>query len=450
MSISLSRRRFLGGSGAACAVSILPRKAEGQTVRIRKDIATLASDGPELTAYRKAIVAMREMSDQRGWQGQAEIHDNFCQHQNWKTLPWHRAYVLNFENLIREFSGDASFALPYWNWTKDPLIPASFWGDDNPLAHARSADANTAMRDEFVGASNMEEILAIEDFEQFASFEVGTGTLEGGPHNHVHGRIGGDMASFLSPRDPIFWLHHSNIDRLWALWNRSHGNTNAPAWLNTRFENQFVSPDGSPVSVGVADVLSTDDLGYQYDDLGPEPDPASAQVAISIDFSAISELTVASDTITEQVPTGAPLSVVLPTNPGLASVATSVSEPSAAAAEPARRRVRVRVAGLQPPAEPDSFVRVFINCPYLDIGTPINDPHFVASIDFFAPSNGSHHSSLTYVFDVTPTLQRLGRARMLTVDEIEPQLIGISGDGTSGGEVEIVNGKISVEVAEAR
>ena len=55
-------------------------------------------------------------------------------------------------------------------------------------------------------------------------------TLEAFPHNKVHNYIGGvgpidpgpygDMTNFLSPVDPIFYLHHSNMDRLWDIWTR--------------------------------------------------------------------------------------------------------------------------------------------------------------------------------------------------------------------------------------
>jgi tyrosinase len=46
------------------------------------------------------------------------------------------------------------------------------------------------------------------------------GLLESQPHNNVHGAVGGFMSDFLSPVDPIFFLHHTNIDRLWDVWTR--------------------------------------------------------------------------------------------------------------------------------------------------------------------------------------------------------------------------------------
>ena len=51
--------------------------------------------------------------------------------------------------------------------------------------------------------------------------------LEGSPHNDGHVVVGagnGHMGNGMSPLDPIFWLHHCNIDRLWAQWQDA-GNT---------------------------------------------------------------------------------------------------------------------------------------------------------------------------------------------------------------------------------
>ncbi len=47
--------------------------------------------------------------------------------------------------------------------------------------------------------------------------------LEYDLHNLVHRYVGGDMALAASPNDPVFWLHHCNIDRLWSLWEQTTG-----------------------------------------------------------------------------------------------------------------------------------------------------------------------------------------------------------------------------------
>ena len=54
-----------------------------------------------------------------------------CPHGNWWFYAWHRGYLGYFEQTIRSLSGDASFALPYWDWTQLPEIPAQMF--DGPL-----------------------------------------------------------------------------------------------------------------------------------------------------------------------------------------------------------------------------------------------------------------------------------------------------------------------------
>ena len=73
--------------------------------------------------------------------------------------------------------------------------------------------------------------------------------------------------------DPIFYLHHSNIDRMWAEWN-AYGNSNPTAknWLDgpaASGERGFVMPmpDRSPWVYTPADVNSLSQLDYAYEDL---------------------------------------------------------------------------------------------------------------------------------------------------------------------------------------
>ena len=49
--------------------------------------------------------------------------------------------------------------------------------------------------------------------------------------------------SFASPFDPIFYLHHCNIDRLWALWNTRNANSADPLWTDMPFTNNFINTD---------------------------------------------------------------------------------------------------------------------------------------------------------------------------------------------------------------
>ena len=116
---------------------------------------------------------------------------------------------------------------------------------------------------------------------------TGFGVLEGQPHNRVHNCVGGiftdqsgkttDSGGFmqanLSPVDPLFFLHHANIDRLWDVWTRKQHALGYPvlpegsdfdAWSEERFLF-FVDSKGQPVSKTKAgDYATIGDFNYRY------------------------------------------------------------------------------------------------------------------------------------------------------------------------------------------
>lgn len=292
--LGLSRRRFLQLAAIGVAgLALSDCDDEGREVirqildliikrPVRRDINTLATDDPILEAFRTAVTQMKALptSDARNWTRQARIHEDFCPHQNWLTLPWHRAYLYYFEEICRELSGNEDFALPYWNWQKDRRVPSVFWGGtQNPLFNdTRQVTDATDANESFVGPSAIEGILNQTNFLLFGSAQItladgqrtlaGQSTFESGPHNYIHGFIGGDMGFISrSPLDPVFWCHHGMIECIWVEWNMKRGNpnTNHNDWINRSF-SEFVDRKGNPVQVTVADTLLHPLLLYRYDD----------------------------------------------------------------------------------------------------------------------------------------------------------------------------------------
>jgi tyrosinase len=264
-----SRRKFLQVAGAVVGAAYLPSsaRAAGTPVNVRQDLATLSASSPAITTLQQGIAAMKALpsSDLWNWNGVANIHQNFCAHNNWYFLPWHRPYVGYFEYIIQNLTNTPSFALPYWNWTNDRQIPVLFTTD--PLNDtSRQVSPSTAMPSGYNDGTTMSSVMANSDFNAFASMQgsdqwdsQGAGALEGTPHNFLHWWIEGDMNTYLSPLDPLFWMHHCNIDRLWAVWNAQYANTADPAWLNYQLQyNDF--PNWM-----VSSTLSTEAMGYTYD-----------------------------------------------------------------------------------------------------------------------------------------------------------------------------------------
>ena len=258
----LDRRAFLtaGGLTLASLGASQPLRAQGATVT-RRSVRGMTASDPDLAAMSRAVAAMKALpaSDPRNWIRFADIHRNFCPHGNWYFLPWHRAYLLSFERIVRQLSGKADFALPYWNWTADRGFPAAFSAgnrESNPLFHPRpGVQGGLRLADDMVGPQVISRIMMSPDFEAFGSARprgqdsassqwqrrIGAKTeLEFNPHDGVHQSIGGNMSVVdLSARDPIFFLHHANIDRIWDVWERKQKGQNLPSL-----------PDGAPAEPG--------------------------------------------------------------------------------------------------------------------------------------------------------------------------------------------------------
>ena len=466
-STMVTRRRFVA-SGALTLGLVALRPSAGLAqapLAVRQDVGTLDRNHSILQSYTKAVQVMssRPASDPTGWQAQARIHQDFCPHSNWFFLPWHRAYLHRFEQICREASGDKNFALPYWNWTRDPQIPSAFWGSGNALNHPRDIGRDFSMPAEFVGKTVVEDrILHLPDFEVFASRKAarqrdrtGAGELESTPHNNVHDIVGADMGTYLSPLDPIFWLHHANIDRLWAQWNdNGFPNTTDPDWLTFKFPQNFVTPDRTKVDGAVSDVLTTHMLGYRYDTQTEGPRSLARN---STRFAPVANL-VASGTNSVPARPRVPLDVKLDAGKSILEKYNAVARPLMASPSPERARaaastaVRLTIDQVSPPKNPAAvFVRVFVNCDYLSVSTPINDPHYVATFGFFRPAGGhGDHTDGAFVFDLTRALEKLQRAGSAPLENLRVQLLALPRKPASESDVEVLAKRIQVSVVAAQ
>jgi tyrosinase len=97
-------------------------------------------------------------------------------------------------------------------------------------------------------------------------------------HGNVHGLVGNRQNMGIVPtsaRDPIFWMHHCNIDRLWASWNAAGG-------TNPTFSQQFVFADenGQRVQLDASGFTDIAALRYSYDKLEPVPSAARARAEL--------------------------------------------------------------------------------------------------------------------------------------------------------------------------
>jgi tyrosinase len=273
----------------------------------------------------------------------ASVSDQYwdqCQHQSWYFLPWHRGYLLALEAQIRaaviDLGGPSTWALPYWNYLgpgDEYKIPPAFTelnlpnGDPNPLyvtaRYGPDSDGNIYIPTpaviqqrptdpNFVYGPVTEDCMSNDLYTGndsstrppgfggpatgFSHVGGTNGNVEDNPHNHVHVYVGGNSPDgrtsglmtdpSMAALDPIFYLHHANIDRMWAAWNANPTNTNPTAanWLNgpaAMGKNEFVMPmpNGSSWVYTPQQMSSLSPLNYSYDSL---PKPASAPAAAQL------------------------------------------------------------------------------------------------------------------------------------------------------------------------
>jgi hypothetical protein len=209
-------------------------------------------------------------------------------------LPWHRMYVWAFENIIRSVSGNATFTLPYWDYTNPSefAIPPQFRMQNDATygalyRAARNAGVNAGQPIADANSLN----LSILSEQSYSANGADSGFCEGldnGLHGAVHVSVGNATDGMgvvpWAANDPIFWLHHCNIDRIWASWNAvGNANPTDPTFLGKPFP--FADPNGAEIDYVVSSFLDTATVGYSYDQLAggaqqqPAPQAAAVQAA---------------------------------------------------------------------------------------------------------------------------------------------------------------------------
>lgn len=201
-------------------------------------------------------------------------------------LPWHRMALFFFEKQIGVILGDDTFTLPYWNYcpglpsSQSGIMPKAFRSPNDPLlASLYVQDRNTGVNSgspidsQYSGLLNPATALGETTFSSHSPKQGFSNYLDFGVHGFVHTLVGTDTNMGYIPasaQDPVFWIHHCNIDRIWASWNRAgFRNPTHPDFLGQVF--WFPGPDGEAASIKFGDVMSTEQLNYTYQEFEPAP-----------------------------------------------------------------------------------------------------------------------------------------------------------------------------------
>jgi N-acetylneuraminic acid mutarotase len=200
--------------------------------------------------------------------------------QQWFFLPWHRLMLRQFEGVIREVLHDEEFTLPYWNPVTgnpdDLILPAVFRKPGSSLYNGtrwfwvNGGERIDNIYRDWISLDVLNEKFYIDSPQGSLGFNP---RIDQNPHFFTHLALGGDMAEFSTVGgDPIFYLHHANIDRIWESWNRL-GNTNPtdPKYLNRKFSYGDRSGTRADLPVSLTDRTAL--LGYEYDAYEKPPKP---------------------------------------------------------------------------------------------------------------------------------------------------------------------------------
>jgi tyrosinase len=489
MSQSQNRRTFLATAGITVASVVTPRlfaqpkNAPTPTQGTRESVAGMDADHPTLVSYRTAIEGMQKLGTQDptnplGWRFQANMHGaknadgmntgwRWCMHGNWWFLPWHRGYLYFFEKIVRKLSGNDTFRLPYWAWEKDgqnvlpaPFRDARYKDKDNTLfdgTRVEAANKGLSLRPNSQSGSfamDWQTALAIERFTAtFAELSYGGirkpktampakptttrqhGGMESNAHDLVHDAVGDDTGDMGDPdtaaRDPIFWLHHANVDRLWNRWlDIKEHQLPDPAddkdWYDQEFP--FYDETGKQVVVSVSKILELADKESRYDDdrrlFAAAPPHAAREKAVEptvVSVGAIQPmLALGSKPFTK------PLGLNKDTRPKLIA---ALDAPRATVEAPV---ILLRVEGIKPPKDARLAFEVFIT----KKGEKPSKKSYVGPISFFGRRGDGDHGhdeneGFTQGFDVTNLVQKLRTANRGVLPELEVSVVPHSTAGLS-------------------
>ncbi|XP_017978714.1 PREDICTED: polyphenol oxidase, chloroplastic [Theobroma cacao] len=276
-------------------------------------------DKEYLAKFSRALELMKALpeDDPRSFTQQANVHCAYCDgayhqigfpdldlqvHNSWLFFPFHRYYLYFFEKILGKLIDDPTFAIPFWNWDSPAgmQMPAIYANPNSPLYDENrnpnhqpptlldldfnGTEESSSTRDQISSNLNVMYRQMVSNGKTAKLFlgnayragdqpDPGAGSLENIPHGPIHIWCGDnrqpnleDMGNFYSAgRDPIFYAHHSNVDRMWSVWKTLGGKRTDftdSDWLNSGF--LFYDENANLVRVKVRDCLDTRKMGYDY------------------------------------------------------------------------------------------------------------------------------------------------------------------------------------------
>jgi tyrosinase len=290
--------------------------------------------------FVRAVLNLKAAKSERGEPNITNLYDEFVvdhlrtvhiqpdrsdlndAHNGPAFFPWHRQFLINFEQALQKVSGNPLLGLPYWDWSVDqseapypqPSWPFTPWflggdGSSDPrvlgkvldgefaydarkdgdpkkwVLNVRTGEEPTPWLSRRFGAGNLSlpapaDVQAalsatpydVDPYDSSSTSgfrNMAEGFIPFGMHNLVHVYVSGSMVPMTSPNDPVFFLHHCFVDKLWAEWQLRHqDDVGYQPYLPTHGARQghnLTDPMPPWKQKRPADVLNHRNLGHRYD-----------------------------------------------------------------------------------------------------------------------------------------------------------------------------------------
>jgi hypothetical protein len=211
------------------------KAAEKDQAAVRPNLKNLLK--PERQEeWRRYLAAFQQMTDNGVVGDFVSIHWKYMHriHHVKRFLHWHRLMLYEFEQRLQQY--DPSVTIPYWDFAEDPAIPAQFatW---KPAVTFSDPDSGQAVHHQVVRNGSLDDHPTpdqvkniVDHSDTFNSFwNTWESSQNIATHDLMHGYIGDTMSQqWKAVADPIFWVFHANVDRVWDMWQAAHPNDYPP------------------------------------------------------------------------------------------------------------------------------------------------------------------------------------------------------------------------------
>jgi tyrosinase len=420
------------------------------TVMIRKNVYSLTP--AEIASIKTGIAAMKALplTNPTSWQYQAAIHGttltnnlpqwNSCQHGTKFFFSWHRMYLYFFERILRAKSGNPNLTLPYWDYQTNAVLPAAY---RTPAAGNTLYDPTRNSSINNGGALPNGPMTAITGILNNDTHFFDFNNDLQGPHGSIHIAIGGNMGAVnRAALDPCFWLHHTNIDRLWEKWLKMCGGranpTNDTPWMTQVFT--FFNENGQAVNMTGSQIVNTAaQLNYKYDLPSTFPCRIDPRFIAQWKFNLI-ELAHITPHITEQSASSFKVSFKgAPTENFKKFIQEEKRENFKFSATEPSDRLFIKLDGVQLTKMPEGVIELYVNLPAGE--KPVSQSKFFAGVlDLFSISS-DHMTGMKGNNSIRVNISNLAKAQGLTVNDLsKAELTFVSkGNIIGGNEIKTTN-----------